>query len=132
MDTTIGSSTAAIEEAAEFSPFAARVWITAVELALVVVGMRDRLRCPDCRKVGTYKPHGSLITERGGRPVARWLCKWCGFYRGPEKTILRATIRDFVWRVPILLGEELDTPKTRLERDAVAHGEKRPPDPWFG
>ena len=34
--------------------------------------MRDRLRCPSCRKVGTWKPH---------KYPRRWLCKWCGWYR---------------------------------------------------
>jgi hypothetical protein len=50
-----------------------------------LVGLRNRLRCPDCRAVGTYKPHGARRARRGGdRPVRRWLCKWCGYYVGPE------------------------------------------------
>lgn len=54
--------------------------------ALRLVGLRDRLRCPECRKVGTFKPHGTLWDRRyhGDRRVRRWLCKWCGFYTGPE------------------------------------------------
>ena len=46
------------------------------------VGMRDRLRCPRCKAVGTYKPHGGLLLDfdRNYR-VARIMCKWCGYYR---------------------------------------------------
>lgn len=53
--------------------------------ALRFVGMRDRLRCPACFAVGTWKPHGFWSARRSGdRPVARWLCKCCGRYEGPE------------------------------------------------
>jgi rubredoxin len=54
--------------------------------ALRFVGLRDRLRCPACRAVGTYKPHGGrLDTARGDvRGVRRWMCKCCGLYYGPE------------------------------------------------
>jgi rubredoxin len=50
------------------------------------VGMRDRLRCPSCHAVGTWKPHGDLVSRirYGDRPVRRWMCKWCGRYEGPE------------------------------------------------
>jgi len=51
---------------------------------LRLVGMRDRLRCPRCRKVGTWKPHGGWLDREDGRKVRRWLCKWCGHYVGPE------------------------------------------------
>ena len=51
---------------------------------LRLVGMRDRLRCPRCRKVGTWKPHGGWLDREDGRKVRRWLCKWCGSYHGPE------------------------------------------------
>lgn len=55
------------------------------------VGLRDRLRCPGCSAVGTWKPHGSRFDRRVNqdRPVRRWLCKWCGLYWGPEG-VLRA------------------------------------------
>jgi hypothetical protein len=47
--------------------------------------LRDRLRCPTCGAVGTWKPHGTLRERRNGdRPVRRWMCKWCGYYHGPE------------------------------------------------
>jgi len=100
-------------------------------LFLIVTRLRDRLRCPSCSAVGTYKLHapvwntgnwlcvvfghkpcnisweggsygqeewkceregcgysyirGSLVKEtvKQIRPW-RWLCKWCGYYDGPE------------------------------------------------
>lgn len=58
--------------------------------ALRFIGMRDRLRCPACRKVGTFKPHGYRIGRGEDRPVRRWLCKWCGRYWGPEGDYLMA------------------------------------------
>ena len=33
-------------------------WRHRLASALVLVGMRDRLRCPACGAVGTWKPHG--------------------------------------------------------------------------
>jgi hypothetical protein len=64
-----------------FPPFHAAAY------ALRWVGMRDRLRCPSCKAVGTWKPHGTLTARWGkdhDRPVRRWMCKWCGLYVGPE------------------------------------------------
>jgi hypothetical protein len=57
--------------------------------ALRLLGLRDRLRCPECRAVGTWKPHGGWWDRRHGdtRGVRRWLCKWCGHYLGPEGTV---------------------------------------------
>lgn len=51
---------------------------------LRVVGIRDRLRCPRCRAVGTWKPHGGWLDGDDLRKVCRWMCKWCGYYIGPE------------------------------------------------
>jgi hypothetical protein len=50
------------------------------------IGLRDRLRCPSCTAVGTWKPYGDLWSriKDGDRPVRRWLCKNCGRYEGPE------------------------------------------------
>jgi len=54
------------------------------------VGLRDRLRCPRCKSVGAWKPHGGQFDlsngrlDEDGRAVKRWLCKWCGLYVGPE------------------------------------------------
>lgn len=51
-----------------------------------IVGLRDRLRCPMCQAVGTYKPHGGWLDFDDSRKVRRWMCKWCGHYVGPEGT----------------------------------------------
>lgn len=52
--------------------------------ALRWTGLRDRLRCPECGAVGTWKPHGGRFDRDDERHVRRWLCKWCGLYVGPE------------------------------------------------
>jgi hypothetical protein len=56
---------------------------------LTLIGMRDRLRCPSCRAVGTWKPHGTILARlvHQDRPARRWMCKWCGLYVGPEGII---------------------------------------------
>ena len=56
------------------------VWHQLCDL-LVVIGMRDRLRCPECKAVGTWNPHGGWLddSKASGR---RWVCKWCGHYVG--------------------------------------------------
>lgn len=63
---------------------------------LALVGLRDRLRCPKCTAVGTWKPHGGWVdkgwdawtgfkkTLRPGVRYAterRWVCKYCGYVR---------------------------------------------------
>jgi hypothetical protein len=60
--------------------------IHAAVYALRWIGLRDRLRCPQCRAVGTFKPHGTVSARliHKDRPVRRWMCKWCGLYIGPE------------------------------------------------
>jgi hypothetical protein len=76
-----------------------------------LLGLRDRLRCPDCNAVGTWKPHGGWLDFGDIRGVRRWMCKWCGIYKGPEG-----------WKL-VTLGKECwelsdpekpsDTPKKR-------------------
>ena len=51
---------------------------------LRVTTLRDRMRCPCCGKVGTWKIHGGLLGGGGRAHCRRWLCKWCGLYYGPE------------------------------------------------
>jgi hypothetical protein len=60
-----------------------RIWHQFYD-ALRFVGLRDRLRCPSCSSVGTWKPHGGWFDVEDKRKVRRWLCKWCGYYVGPE------------------------------------------------
>ena len=49
-----------------------------------LIGLRDRLRCPKCKAVGTFKPHGGFLDFEDLLKVRRWMCKWCGYYLGPE------------------------------------------------
>lgn len=51
---------------------------------LRLIGLRDRLRCPHCHAIGTWKPHGGWLDFTDKRKVRRWLCKYCGVYVGPE------------------------------------------------
>lgn len=46
-------------------------------LFLIATRLRDRLRCPNCDAVGTYKLHAPT-------PRWRWLCKYCGYYRDSD------------------------------------------------
>lgn len=66
-------------------------------------GLRDRMRCPNCRAVGTWKMHGSLL-ERwiyGDIKVRRWLCKWCGHYIGPRgRVVAYIDAESKVWAIP--------------------------------
>ena len=54
-----------------------------------LIGLRDRLRCPECKAVGTFKPHGGWLDFEDKRKERRWMCKWCGGYSGPEPGLLR-------------------------------------------
>lgn len=54
-------------------------------LFLIVTRLRDRLRCPNCKAVGTYKLHAPGPGYPQGVPW-RWLCKWCGWYRDEDKS----------------------------------------------
>lgn len=79
--------------------------------ALRLLGLRDRLRCPECRAVGTWKPHGSWWDVRRGdiRGARRWLCKCCGLYLGPEgKAYCWPSAESRVWMLPD--GEKQPTP----------------------
>jgi len=87
-----------------------------------MVGMRDRLRCPDCDKVGTWKPHGSRIFDSTDtRQVRRWLCKWCGYYYGPEGVCRAGLVSERGWVL------DYDLHESDLPRDRV-----RGVDPWRG
>lgn len=74
--------------------------------ALRFIDLRDRLRCPECRSVGTWKPHGGWFDKQpklsltGPQPryTRRWMCKWCGYYVGPESES-RVHLGDRVWEL---------------------------------
>lgn len=87
--------------------------------ALRIFGLRDRLRCPRCRAVGTWKPHGGWMDVEDERKVRRWICKWCGLYRGPEGE-LQAGIGATAWTL-----ESSRTPKSILDKETTSW-------PWFG
>lgn len=104
--------------------------------ALRFVGLRDRLRCPACEKIGTWKPHGGLWDRwhDHDRAVRRWLCKWCGYYKGPEGELYAFPSRQTgAWALPGWAtdqGETLETDVTPEE--AVLAHYKRPVNPWAG
>ena len=89
--------------------------------AMKWVGLRDRLRCPACKAIGTWKPHGGILDREDTRRVRRWLCKWCGHYIGPEGTLV-AYAGNPAWQ----LGKG-DTPKSVV----LAHF-SRDINPWRG
>lgn len=104
--------------------------------SLFLIGLRDRLRCPECGKVGTWKPHGGFVDgilarfqgHKGTRTTRRWLCKWCGHYVGPEG-VMRAwpSKAKGCWILGIDEDEEPGpTPKDALE---TAMGRV---NPWLG
>jgi len=81
------------------------LWIIRHQIcdAARIFGIRDRLRCPECKSVGTWKPHGGWFdnSKASGR---RWLCKWCGHYVGMlnGEIIERDAFIDFnlkCWRI---------------------------------
>ncbi len=60
------------------APVVMDVWF----LATYYTGLRDRMRCPRCTSVGTWKMHGTWW-ERwryGDIALRRWGCKWCGHW----------------------------------------------------
>ena len=65
----------------------------------MLVGIRDRLRCPKCKAVGTWKPHGGWLDNFvawkwnfaamlpagvGVLTARRWVCKYCGYVRNKD------------------------------------------------
>jgi hypothetical protein len=105
--------------------------------------MGQRKRCPKCGAIGTWRVHSpSIDTKSGGgaRPV-RWLCKWCGWYFGPDFTGQAIADHDQgCWTLPYFYregevegirdaDEEKPLDKRRLTTpQARCHGI----DPWAG
>lgn len=109
--------------------------------ALRLVGLRDRLRCPECKRVGTFKPHGTWWDRwrDGDRQVRRWLCKWCGFYVGPEGTIYAfPSRRTGCWVLPGWTDAHGATPSAdpldveKVPSAVVLEAYGRPINPWAG
>lgn len=67
-------------------------------------GVRNRMRCPKCHAVGTWKMHGSLLERKifGDIAVRRCLCKWCGYYTGPRGrvTAYPDMVETSAWALP--------------------------------
>lgn len=60
------------------TPVVMDVWF----LVTYYTGLRDRMRCPRCTSVGTWKMHGTWF-ERwrfGDIALRRWGCKYCGHW----------------------------------------------------
>lgn len=99
-----------------------RLWPLVHEFCSIsrLIGLRDRLRCPKCRAVGTYKPHGGIVDRLAGdkRAVRRWMCKHCGLYYGPEGRLqVFPNIEKGYWDLPANLTEETrgETPQFFLK-----------------
>jgi hypothetical protein len=85
-----------------------------------IVGLRDRLRCPWCHKVGTWKPHGGWLDTSDTAGKRRWLCKWCGFFWSKDKIgFAKINSERGVWD----LKGDGPTPEQRLGKEV---------DPWRG
>ena len=93
-----------------------------------LLGLRDRLRCPACRAVGTWKPHGGWLDREDERKVRRWMCKCCGIYAGPEgvKWVVVDTTHH-CWR----FTEEAETGRT-TPADVLRRSEIGESWPWRG
>ena len=83
-------------------------------LFLIATRLRDRLRCPNCGAVGTYKLHAPP-------PKWRWLCKYCGYYR--DKDGVRACVPSPTFGCWIFADQEEGfkgkTPKTTVEHQSA-------------
>lgn len=85
-----------------------------------LLGLRDRLRCPKCRAVGTWKPHGGWLDFEDERKVRRWVCKWCGLYAGPET------------ETKVVLGPTCWVLKSGLPAGTTPYERLKKVNPWRG
>jgi hypothetical protein len=96
-----------------------------------VIGLRDRLRCPECGAVGTWKPHGGWLDARVSRFARRWMCKWCGHFLAPGLALHAFPNIDIgVWMVQRDAGPEqtiYPTPREALQKSVIPNVK-----PWFG
>lgn len=113
--------------------------------------LRHRLRCPRCRAVGTFKPHGGVVDEFvarwsgevvikrepepgeiGIRQVRRWLCKFCGLYWGPEGTVQAFIPTDRPWWVLPAPFDPESPERAQDTPDDVLYREMGKVWPWNG
>lgn len=99
-------------------------WLQVIDFVTRVTGTRNRLRCPRCHAIGTWKPHGGILEPLSNYHVPRWLCKWCGLYfRGDLPRIIgEAHLGETCWE-----EGKGETPMSRCTR---ADGSYL--DPWGG
>lgn len=97
-------------------------------LFLIVTRLRDRLRCPACGAVGTYKLHAACKGNRGQDVPWRWLCKFCGYYKSSEKSgfLCYPSGKDRVWAF-LDDAEKLGDTDTRTPKEII-----HPVWPWRG
>lgn len=108
--------------------------------SLQLLGLRNRLCCPACRAVGTYKPHGTWVARifYKDRPVRRWMCKWCGLYLGPEGVLrVYPDLALGCWALPAPWYPDANPRERQITpKDAVAqllsNDESKPVWPWRG
>lgn len=107
------------------------LWWKLAHIAFDFLPGRDRLRCPDCNVVGTFKPHGGWRDKHDRRKVRRWMCKWCGLYKGPEKGITSAfpSREKKCWVIEDVERNYMLTPQETM---LAAYPPSYVPDPWAG
>ena len=100
---------------------------------LALIGLRDRLRCPKCKAVGAWKPHGGWLDRlydwwTDNRDLAiplaagaiyattrRWVCKYCGYTRDVDGEHMGAPNgKKLVW--DYRCADSLPTPKEAVEQ----------------
>lgn len=103
--------------------------------------LRNRLRCPICGAVGTFKPHGWWFTtdKKSGK---RWLCKWCGYYTHPQRgtrlAFVDLDLENPCWRILDWYNEEFPSntfvPKYHVDSYVYYLTKKRfdTINPWCG
>ncbi len=92
-----------------------------------IIGIRDRLRCPHCKAVGAWKPHGGWIDVWLGdnAGVRRWMCKWCGLTRYKDSSHTAFPSAALGWWV-------LEGDHTLTDADLTPAQKCHPVNPWRG
>ena len=105
-------------------PWMRRLWIVRHQFWEFCqwIGVRQRLKCPRCGAIGTWKPYGGWLCWVDQRPIRRWLCKFCGYYMGLDG-IMQAETGEKVWELTPKGVDEAETPRKWLKGKA---------NPWAG
>ena len=108
------------------------LWWKLKHIAFDFLPGRNRLRCPECSAVGTFKPHGGWRDKADRRKDRRWMCKWCGLYKGPEKWAKKAFPSKVLkcWVIDVDTANEIMlTPQESMK---ASYPIGSAPDPWLG